>query len=121
MKGKNSTNREFGTFNLQKSSVSVHNVHFMVCALLSISGKKEAHKLLTRKLFVETAVNPGIISRLAIRNAYFSWFGGEHLSFFVRGQPDPHQSKKFFVYVPFSLGNMPNAVSESTVSNHRIQ
>ena len=31
-----SANRELGTFSLQNSSVSVHNVHFMVCAPLMV-------------------------------------------------------------------------------------
>ena len=85
-----------------------------LCAAISgiwgFSGKEKAHKLLTHKLF-ETAVNPGTTSRLTRRNAYLSGFGGEHITFLVwstgrlsRGQPDPHQSKKFmFMCLPLSL------------------
>ena len=35
-----SANRELGTFHLQSSGVSVHSLHFMVCAPLKIVEKK---------------------------------------------------------------------------------
>ena len=72
------------------------------------SGKKKAIKLLTRKLF-EKPANPGTTSRLPEDNAYFPGFGGEHTNFLVRltgwlprGQPDPHQCKKFLFMCLFS-------------------
>ena len=74
-----------------------------------ISGKKEAHKLLTHKLF-EQAVNPGTTSRLTRRNCLPFWVRRRtHRPFcpvnwpVVPGSTGPSPEQKVYVYVPFLL------------------